>query len=645
MIVTESASAGPRTVSRSRMAWVFLFLGLLCSTVSKGGEAEKGIVLPAYLISGAKEEININGSYQDLQVSVNGQSVLLEEISGQWTFSHRFENDDVLEIREGGKLVFRKKLSCIPAWFSILPPLLAIALALAFREVISSIFIGIFSGAFIIACFTDGWWAPATALFSLVDRYIIDSLHDAGHLSVIVFSMLIGASVHVISKNGGMKGVVNILSRYARNRRSGQFVTYLLGVLIFFDDYANTLIVGNTMRPVTDRLKISREKLAYLVDSTAAPIAAIAFVTTWIGAELGYIEDGFKSIDGLQLSAYEVFFQSLQFSFYPILTLVFIALLIFMKMDFGPMLSAEERALKREEGLDDEVISVNENEMREFEPEEGTPERWLNAVLPVFIILFVTIFGLISTGYSAEVWADKGLSFFQKMSSTIGNADAYRSLLWGSISGLMTAILLSLVQKLLNLQELAGSVLNGFKTMLPAMVILILAWSLSLVTEDLRTADFLSRSISGNLSPEFVPAVTFVLAALVSFSTGSSWGCMAILYPLVLPLSWSVCMEHGLDHETSLFIFYNTVSTVLAGAVLGDHCSPISDTTILSSLASSCNHIEHVRTQLPYALLVGGVSLVLGTLPTAFGLPSYASLIISIIVLALLIKRFGKVID
>ncbi len=230
---------------------------------------------------------------------------------------------------------------------SIIPPLIAIIFALGFREVYSALFTGLFVGSVIITYYQGYSFFAAIfyGLFAIIDVYILESLNDSAHLSIIVFSMMIGAMVTLISHNGGMRGVVNILARYARNPRSGQFVTWMLGMAIFFDDYANTLVVGNTMRPVTDRLRISREKLSYIVDSTAAPIAAIAFVTTWIGAELSYIQDGINVI-GLNETAYDIFLNSLQFSFYPVLALLFILILVQSNRDFGPMLTAEKNARK-----------------------------------------------------------------------------------------------------------------------------------------------------------------------------------------------------------------------------------------------------------------------------------------------------------
>ncbi len=573
----------------------------------------------------------------DIIINNNLNSVVFK--NGIYLFKYEFEKDEELTISIGGKS-FSKNVTPIPLWMSILPPLIAILMALVFREVYSALFVGLMVGSVIIT-FYQGmvfWKALFFGLFAIIDVYILESLNDSAHLSVIVFSMMIGAMVTLISHNGGTKGVVNILSRYANSPRSGQFVTWLLGIAIFFDDYANTLVVGNTMRPVTDKLKISREKLSYIVDSTAAPITAIAFVTTWIGAELSYIQDGINTI-GLKESAYDIFLHSLKYSFYPVLALLFILILIYKKRDFGPMLRAERNA--RKYGINE----IHPGLKSEFDSVKPGTERWYNAVIPVVVIVVGAIAGLISTGLHEVGW-DQAMGFSKNLSNVIGHADSYKALLWSSLAGVVVAVILTTAQKIMNVKESIDSLVRGFKTMVTAVLILVLAWSIALITKYMHTADFLSGILlTINISPYLIPSITFVLAALVAFATGSSWGTMAILYPLILPSSWLIAQEYGMDYDQSMAIFYNVVSTVLAGSVLGDHCSPISDTTILSSLASSCNHIEHVRTQLPYALTVGLVAIFLGTLPAAYGVPTYILFVVNLIVLYLVVIVFGKKIE
>ena len=578
-----------------------------------------------------------------VNILVQGEMQQARVKKGQAEVKYTFKKKQDFSLSVNG-YQFTRSVKPIPLWFSIIPPLIAILFALIFKEVFTALFIGILVGTTTMFIYQDVSFFPALfkGVFSIVDTYILESLTKPGHMSIIIFSMLIGAMVNIITRNGGMKGVVNYLSKFANNARSGQFVTWLLGIAIFFDDYANTLVVGNTMRPVTDKLKISRQKLAYIVDSTAAPIAAIAFVTTWIGAELSYIQDGIATL-GLEESPYNVFINSLGYSFYPVFALIFILFLIWKGVDFGPMHKAELNA--RLSGVDTSEDNSNtfSNNLNELEVSENIKPRWFNAAIPVLIVIFGTFAGLFYTGWDASVWNNEELAFGTRLSTIIGNADSYKALLWSSIGGVLIAILLTVSQRLLSLKDTIDSLINGFRTMLTAIVILVLAWSIALVTKHLHTADFISQSlVSINITPHYIPALTFILAALVAFSTGSSWGTMAILYPLILPASWLISQKYGFSYEVSLDIFHNVVSAVLAGSVLGDHCSPISDTTILSSLASSCNHIEHVRTQLPYAATVGLISIVIGTIPAAFGVSSFILFPAGIVVMFLVVHFLGK---
>ena len=527
--------------------------------------------------------------------------------------------------------VFGSASAPMPLWMSILPPMVAIVMALLIKEVISSLFVGILTGTFLMAYY--GGASPAAALgggiLRVVDTYVVGSLFDADHVTIIVFTMLIGGMVRIITANGGMQGVVKWLSRKAKGPRSGQLMTFLMDLCIFFDDYSNTLVVGNTMRPIADKLKVSREKLAYIVDSTSAPVVAVAFVTTWIGAELSYIQDGIRAI-GLETSAYSVFFHSLAYSFYPFLTLGFVLMIIFSGRDFGPMLMAERKA---------RTASAKETEMVNG---EGRPAHIIDALIPLAVLIVGTILGLIATGYDASVWQSEP-GFFSKLSVTIGAANSYKALLWASLLSLLTAIVMTLLRGYLTFEKVMEAMVEGFKSMFNAVLILTMAWSIALVTKDMHTAEFVSQLlVQWSLSPVVVPVLTFLLAALIGFSTGTSWGTMAILYPLILPASWLLCQEQGLSVDATMPLFYNVVASVLAGSVMGDHCSPISDTTIMSSLASSCNHLQHVRTQMPYALTVGGVAMLLGVLPTALGLPSWVAFLVAFAVLWLVVRLVGK---
>jgi len=614
-------------------------------------------------------------------VNINGEMVYLSSLNGRVNISEKFD--------EGGRLVYVKsdaaqrlyhissdapgeyRLVNIPLWMTLIPPVLAIILALIFKEVLISLFLGIWSGAFIAGGFRiDSVFYLLKSFWDVVAVYVVDSLSESGHISVLVFSFLIGGMVAVISKNGGMVGVVDKLSAYATTKTSVQFTTWFLGVIIFFDDYANTLIVGNAMRPVTDKFKVSREKLSYLVDSTAAPVASIAFVTTWIGAELGYIDSAFSGLDfAAEATPYTIFFNSLSYAFYPILTLVFMLMIILMKRDFGPMYRAELRAhfgkvKPDDDDTDEKIDTANLNPVKNAKP------RWYNAGIPVILVVLVTILALLQTGFAqlftrlnvdntgfswSYTWSNLELllppdetGFFNKLGLVIGASDSYVALIWASLSGLLTAVVMTLSARIMKLEQTMHWVLEGFKTMFSALIILVLAWSLAEVTKQLHTAGYISMALQGKIDPVWMPPIIFVLAAVISFSTGSSWSTMAILYPIAIPATYGVCMSAGMDEATMWPFLYNVVATVLAASVLGDHCSPISDTTILSSMASDCNHLDHVKTQMPYALVVGLTAVICVALSSFLGggiLINISLFLIAVAVLYFVIRYAGKMVE
>ena len=626
---------------------IVLFL-LLGSVLGVQASEKFSIEKPEIILTNINSEYSLIFNDEELReefkhnpiIIINSEEINCKIVGNIATFEYLLKEKEQLTIQ----VLDQQKsfeVNPIPLWMSILPPLIAIVLALLFREVFTALIIGIVFGASLIFYYqgTALFLSIFQGIFALVDTYILNALNDSSHLSIILFSMLIGAMVNLISSNGGMTGVVNFLSRYAKSPRSGQFITWFLGVAIFFDDYANTLVVGNTMRSVTDRLKVSREKLAYIVDSTAAPIASIAFVTTWIGAEIGYIEDGLKNL-GLDESPHHVFLNSLSYSFYPVLALLFILLIIWQRRDFGPMLKAEKRA--RENAPTESESTPDKIEGDKLKVKTKGKPRAINAMIPVVTLILATMAGLLYTGLETVSW-DSSIPLSKNLSAIIGSADSYRALIWSSISGVTVALLLTLSQRLLSLQQCVESLVNGFKTMMTAILILILAWSLAKLTEDLHTADFITQFLlSVKLKPTLIPTLTFIIAGLIAFSTGSSWSTMAILYPLILPATWLLATEFGYNYDQSMAIFHNVVASVLAGSVLGDHCSPISDTTILSSLASSCNHIDHVKTQLPYALVVGSTALVFGTLLSSFNISTWILFPVCIVILFLIVRVFGK---
>ena len=542
-----------------------------------------------------------------------------------------------VEVVANDTVVRSASTRAIPGWLSILPPLLAIGMALLYRRVVPALFFGVWVGAVAAIGFTP--WAAFKGLLDTFQVYVLSALADSSHAAIILFSLMIGGMVGIISKNGGTLGIVDRLTGWASDSKRGQVVTGVLGVSIFFDDYANTLIVGNTMRPVTDRLRISREKLAYIVDSTAAPISTLAFVTTWIGYQVGLLGTAIEGIEGFSQGAYSVFLSSLPYNFYPLLALFFVFLVAYTRYDFGPMYRAEKRARETGEVLgDDAKVDEAASEGEELEPPEGTPYRALTAVIPIIVLVGGVLVGLYATGVQV-VGPEASLQ------DIIGEADSYKALMWGSLLGVIAAAALSLGQGILDLEQTVEAWYEGLKSMLFAMIILVLAWALSEITEVLHTADYLVSILGEALPAGVVPAIVFVLAAATAFATGSSWGTMGILMPLVIPLVWAILGQNDMADPAHYHILYSSVSCVLAGAVWGDHCSPISDTTILSSMASGCDHIEHVRTQLPYAFSVGMVAIFFGTLPAGFGMPWWIGLIVGALLLYGLLRVVGTPVE
>ncbi len=523
----------------------------------------------------------------------------------------------------------------LPGWITLLPPLVAIALALIFREVVSSLFVGVWLGCMFLVGYN-----PLSAILMTVGNYARQALADADHAAIIIFSLLLGGMVGVLAKMGATKAIVDAVRPFATTPKRGQLTTWLAGLAIFFDDYSNTLIVGNTMRPVTDRLKVSREKLAYIVDSTAAPVSAMVFVSTWVGFEISLIADGIaigvaQGAAEATVSPFGIFINSIPYLFYPIFALLLVAVLIASGRDFGPMLAAERRA-RSGGGVSrpGAQLTMGDNEL---EPAEGVTSKWWAAALPVGVVVVTVIAGLISTGRASLPLDDRG-----DLTKIFGAADPFVPLLWGAMLGSLTAIVLAAGGRKLTLSATIEAWLSGIRTMILAIIILILAWSLGAVTEDLGTAAFLSSVLSDRLPVELLPVTVFVIAGVVALSIGSSWGTMAILFPLAIPLALRMGGVADPAADVGWGILLAVTAAVMGGALFGDHSSPISDTTILSSMASGCDHVDHVRTQMPYALLAAGVAGVVGSIPAGFGMSPWISLPVGIVALIVLVRFVGK---
>ncbi|QDT38908.1 Na+/H+ antiporter NhaC family protein [Stratiformator vulcanicus] len=527
-------------------------------------------------------------------------------------------------------------------WLSLLPAIVAVILAIATRQVIVALVGAIFAGALPLAD-----WQPFTAAVRTVDTYIVGALvpvdgsaADPFYMQVILMTFFLGGLVGVLVRSGGAAGLIQPLLKFATTRERGQVLTAATGFLIFFDDYANTILVGGTMRPLTDRLKISREKLAFLVDATAAPIAGLAIVSTWVGVEIGYIGEGCKEAGLNPDSAYAIFLATLPYRFYPLYLIAFVFLIGWTGRDFGPMREAEARARDIEEApaaTTDPSVEHNANEAR--------PNIW-NAAVPLAVLLISLTAGMIWAGTSSIAAENIDSSFEAKpveytVQNILDRSDSTRMLLLASAAASAIAVLMGVATRSTSLAELVAGWLTGVKSMVEAVTVLILAWAIATIcdADHLGTATYLSGLATGIVSPAMLPAIAFVLAAVVALCIGSSWTTMALLIPSLMAIAADL---NGGVPEPFSAVQLGTVGAVLAGAIFGDHCSPISDTTVLSSAASGCDHLRHVITQAPYAVTVAVISLVCGYVPSGFGVSPWLLLPIGFATIFLTIRVFGR---
>jgi Na+/H+ antiporter NhaC len=478
---------------------------------------------------------------------------------------------------------------------SLAPIVVAIGLALSTKEIILSLGAGVLCAALIIQ-----GGHPWDALIYTVDPLIVDAIADRDHVIVTMFTLFIAATIEIINKGRGTHALVNLVTRKATSRRSGQLATWGAGMVVFFDDYANCLIVGSSMKGLTDRLRISREKLAYLVDSTAAPMATLALVSTWIGYEVSLMDDALVAA-GVEVNAYAFFIEGIAWRFYPILALCFGLAIATLGRDFGPMHAAEQRAQLTVPIVDPEG--------------DATPSylAWL-AAIPIGALLTVTGTSLWLQGTAK---AGTGAKLFE----IIAGADGYAAMLHGALTAIMLAGVLAVAMRALNPAEVTEAAISGIRTIVPAFIVLFLAWAMGKAVGQLDAAGYLVSALGPALPAWSLPTVVFILAGAVAFATGTSFGTMAVLIPLAIPLAFAI--DGG-----SMTIALATSASVLSGAVWGDHCSPISDTTVISSTGAGCDHVAHVETQLPYAIAAGIVSIVFGTLPAGFGVPPWILLIL-----------------
>ena len=491
--------------------------------------------------------------------------------------------------------------------WSLLPPVIAIGLALITKEVYSSLFIGIVAGGLMYSNFSfEG------TLNHVLRDGIVGSLSDSYNMGILVFLVILGIMVVLMNKAGGSAAFGRWANKHIKTRLGAQLATVALGVLIFIDDYFNCLTVGSVMRPVCDKSHVSRAKLAYLIDATAAPVCIIAPVSSWAAAVSGFVTEG---------NGFDLFIKAIPFNFYAWLTILTMILLAVLKMDWGPMATHERNA--KEKG---DIFSGMKAYAAEAEEKANPKGRVLDLILPVVILIICCVIGMVYSGDFFE-----GKDFI----SAFSDADASVGLMLGSTVTLVITVIYYLIRRVLSFKEMMAGIPEGFKSMVPAILILTFAWTLKAMTDSLGAKEFVEQLVKSSAGSfmSFLPAIIFLIACGLSFATGTSWGTFGILIPITLgvfPLTdplGVVC-----------------VSACMAGAVCGDHCSPISDTTIMASAGAQCDHVTHVSTQLPYALTVAAISFVCyviaGFVPNWYiSLPVSCALMAAVLIVIKLLRR------
>ena len=494
-------------------------------------------------------------------------------------YSDNVENTEVFEQNlEKALTAKRKDVKPFGTIYSLIPPIIAIVLALITKEVYSSLFIGITAGALMYANFNFS----GTIDHLFVDGFI-SSIADPYNIGIIIFLVILGAIVSLMNKSGGSAAFGRWASKHIKTRVGAQLATIALGILIFVDDYFNCLTVGSVMRPVSDKFKISRSKLAYIIDATAAPVCILAPISSWAAAVAGFVSED-------QIGGLELFIRAIPYNFYAILTIVTMITIAVLKFDYGPMKKHELNA------AGGDIFSSDDRAVLEKLEEADTNKNgsvW-DLIAPVLVLIVSCLLGLIYSGGFFD-----GTSFVESFS----NADASQGLVFGAFGGLIFSIIYFILRRVLTFKSCMESIPEGFKAMVPAIMILCCAWTLKTMTDSLGAKIFIAEFVRTSASSflPLLPAIVFLIGCGLSFATGTSWGTFGILIPIVLAI-----FGGSIANPISII----SISACMAGAVCGDHCSPISDTTIMASAGAQSNHINHVSTQLPYALTATAVSFV-----------------------------------
>lgn len=518
--------------------------------------------------------------------------------------------------------------------WGIIPPALTIILALVAKDVILSLFVGIFSGAMIVA-----GGNPALAMMNLTDT-LASSLSDSWNIRIFMFCGLLGALVGMLAKTGAAWAFGQWASKRVKTKAGALLFTWFFGLIIFIDDYFNSLTIGTVMRPITDENKVSRAKLAYILDSTAAPVCIIAPISSWVVTVMSYIKSS-KGFDQLGISEFSYFIQVIPYNIYALFAILMVVFIAVSGRDFGPMRKSEERAANGEglfnkDRFGDAAGSVSEDH-------NNSKAHFSDMLMPIGLLIVLAVIFFPVTTWMGAIDGKSIKTFTEAMSSVpLGKAfndtDASVALMYAMVLTITITYIYYIGRKLLSIKTAANAMIDGFKSMVPALIILTLAWSIGTIIKSapadggLGLANYLSTLVvDGGFQVYLLPVVVFMLSCLISFSTGTSWGTLAIMVPIVMPISVALGQAAGFVGGELLNASLAPLGAVLGGAIFGDHASPISDTTILSSTGANCPHLEHVATQLPYASFVAGVAII-GHIAAGLTRQPYVSLLVSAIV-------------
>jgi Na+/H+ antiporter NhaC len=507
---------------------------------------------------------------------------------------------------------------------SLLPPFIAISLCIISKEVIPSLFIGAWFAGTMVA-----GWNPIVGFGKAVEL-LWDNLGDPWGARIVLTSLTMGGLVGIMQIGGGIEAIVRWITKKIETARGAMFITELSGFIIFFEDYVNTLVVGTTMSPITDEYRVSKEKLSYIVDSTSAPIACIAGISSWVAYMVGQIGNQFNNL-GITYSPYIAYLRSIPFVFYNIIALILLTYVIYSERDMGSMLQAERRARTTGHVLREGAKPLINTKQADLQPEEGIPKRIINFLIPLGFMVGLILLMLLITGGWPEV----------SIPVAMGEGDSSKALVWGASGAVFLTLIFFKIQGLATWERLFYGFMQGMSSIFFGTLILIFAWAISSAIKEVGTAQYIVRVAGSALSPAWIPLLTFFVGAVISYCTGTSYGTMGVLMPIVVPLVYSVAQNHGAE---LVDILLPSIGAVFAGAVWGDHCSPISDTTIMSSMFSGADHMDHVNTQMPYAF-VAAFGAVVGYALLALGISVYVGLAIGTLASCALFYFISKPIE